>query len=160
VIDRGLAVHPEHPYLLARNARMLDAMGRPAEALASAERAARSGHASTMALHAELLARAGRAPEALMFAERAALRRPEDPAYARTRLELLIALGRFPEAEPVARALLTLDPSAPSHLLLGRVLIGRGQLAEANLHIALASALGAPADTIAKLRAVSPQDLP
>lgn len=156
VIDRGLAAHPEHPYLLARKARMLDAMGRPAEALASAERAAGSGHASTMALYAELLARAGRVPEALVFAERAALRRAEDPAYTRTRLELLIALRRYPEADPVARALLTLDPSAPSHLLLGRVLIGQGQLAEASLHLAIAAALGAPADAVAKLRTFIP----
>ena len=157
VLDRGLAVHPDHPYLLAQKARMLDATGQPAEALAAAERAARSGHASTMALHAELLARAGRAPEALVFAERAALRRPEDPAYARTRLELLIALRRFAEAEPVARELVARDPGAPSHLLLGRVLIGRNQLAEADLQLAIAAALGAPADAIVKLRALLPR---
>jgi tetratricopeptide (TPR) repeat protein len=156
VLDRGLAVDPEQPYLLAQKARMLDVMGRPAEALASAERAARSGHASTMRLYADLLARAGRVPEALGFAERAALRRPEDPVYARARLELLIALGRYADADLVARELVVHDPSAPSHLLLGRVLIGRGLLTEADLHLGIAAVLGAPADAIAKVRAAIP----
>jgi tetratricopeptide (TPR) repeat protein len=145
VIDGGLAVHAEHPYLLAQKARMLDAMGRRSDALTAAEHAARSGHASTLALYSDLLARTGRAPEALGFAERAAVRRPEDPAYARMQLELLIALGRLAEAEPIARALVTRDPSGPSQLLLGRVLIGRGQRAEAAVHLDLAAALGARA---------------
>jgi tetratricopeptide (TPR) repeat protein len=160
VLDRGLAVHPEQPYLLARKARMLDLAGRPAEALGCAERAARSGHASTMALYAGLLARAGRATEALGFAERAALRRPEEPSYAQTRLELLIALARYPDAEPVARDLVARDPGAPSHLLLGRVLIGRGQLAEARLDLAIAAALGARPEAVAKLRGLVPHDAP
>jgi tetratricopeptide (TPR) repeat protein len=159
VIDRGLAVHPDHPYLLAQKARMLDATGHRAEAIATAERAARSGHASTMALHAELLARAGRLPEALGFAERAALRRPEEPAYEQTRLELLIALGRFAEAEPIARALVTRSPGAAGQLLLGRVLIGCGQAAEAAAHLELAAALGAPAAAIARARAALPRRL-
>jgi predicted Zn-dependent protease len=113
-----------------------------------------------MALYAGLLARAGRATEALGFAERAALRRPEEPSYAQTRLELLIALARYPDAEPVARDLVARDPGAPSHLLLGRVLIGRGQLAEARLDLAIAAALGARPEAVAKLRGLVPHDAP
>jgi protein O-mannosyl-transferase len=160
VIDLGLAGHPEHAYLLARKARMLDALGRSVEALAASERAARSGHASTMALHADLLTRAGRAREALEFAERAARRRPEVPAYARAQLALLVTLGRYADADPVARALLVRDPSAPSHLLLGRVLVGRGWFAEAALHLGIAAAIGAPADAVARLRGLIPPGLP
>ncbi len=115
------------------------------DAVAAAERATRSGHASTLALYAQLLARAGRAPEALGFAERAALRRPEDARCARGRLELMIALGRYAEAEPIARALIARDPSGPSQLLLGRVLAGRGKLSEAAVQLDLAAALGARA---------------
>jgi hypothetical protein len=48
------------------------------------------------------------------------------------------------------------DASAPSHLLLGRVLVGRGQLAEAAVQLATAAALGAPAEAVAKLRALIP----
>ena len=121
VIDRGLAVHPDHPYLLADGARMLAEMGRPAEALVRSERAARSGHASTLALHAELLAAAGRRSEAAAFAERAARRRPEIAAYTEVWVELLLALGRRDEAEAVARDRLARDPGPASARLLGRV---------------------------------------
>ena len=121
VIDRGLAVHPDHPYLLADGARMLAQMGRPAEALVRSERAARSGHASTLALHAELLAAAGRRSEAAAFAERAARRRPEIAAYTEVWVELLLALGRRDEAEAVARDRLARDPGPASARLLGRV---------------------------------------
>lgn len=161
VIDRYLAVRPDHDgYLHARKARMLDALGRPADALAAAEHAARSGHASSMSLYAELLARAGRPADALPFAERAAARRPEMPVYARARLELLIALGRYADAEPVARALLTSDPRAPSYLLLARVLVGRGQPAEAAAQLDGAARLGAPADAVAAVRALIPRISP
>ncbi|HEX7843951.1 MAG TPA: hypothetical protein VF469_41035 [Kofleriaceae bacterium] len=152
VIDRGLEAHPEHAYLPAAKARMLDMMGRPADALEASGRAARSGHASTMALHAELLARAGKLSEALPFAERAALRRPEVPAYAQTRVELLVALRRYAEADPVARELVARDPSARSHLLLGRVLAARGQFTEAEQQLGMAAALGAHADAVEALR--------
>jgi predicted Zn-dependent protease len=161
VIDRYLAVRPDHDgYLHARKARMLDALGRPADALAAAEHAARSGHASSMSLYAELLARAGRPADALPFAERAAARRPEMPVYARARLELLIALGRYADAEPIARAQLTTDPHAPSHLLLARVLVGRGQPAEAATQLDRAARLGAPADAVAAVRALLPRTSP
>lgn len=125
VIDRGLAVHPDHPYLLADGARMLAAIGRPAEALVRSERAARSGHASTLALHAELLAAAGRASEAVPFAERAARRRPEVAGYTEAWIELLLALGRRDEAEAVARERLARDPGPVSARLLGRVYADR-----------------------------------
>jgi Flp pilus assembly protein TadD len=121
VIDRGLAIHPDHPYLLADGARMLATMGRRAEALVRSERAAHSGHASTLALHAELLAAAGRRAEAVPFAERAARRRPEVAAYAEAWVELLLAVGRRPEAEAVARDRLTRDPGPASVRLLARV---------------------------------------
>jgi protein O-mannosyl-transferase len=160
VLERGLAAHPDHGYLLARKARMLDAMGHPADALAAAEHAARSGHASTMSLYAELLARGGRWSEALAFAERAALRRPEMPVYARTRIALLIALHRYDEADPVARMLMVRDPGAQSHLLLARVLVGRDRFAEAAVHLDLATALGAPAETTATIRALIPRTRP
>ena len=154
VLDRCLAVHPDHADLLARKARMLDVAGRPAAALAAAEHAARSGRASTMALYAELLARAGRPADALPFAERAAARRPEMPVYARARLELLIRLDRYADAEPVARALVAADPRAPSYLLLARVLVGRGEPAEAAAQLDRAARLGAPADAVAAVRAL------
>lgn len=157
VIERGLAVDPEHTYLRAARARMLDAMGRPAEALADSERAARSRHTSAMALHAELLARAGSMSEALAFAERAVARRPEVPAYARARIELLIALGRYAEADLVARALVASDPGAGSHLLLGRVLVARGQFTEAEQQLGMAAALGAPGNAVARLRRLIPR---
>jgi hypothetical protein len=57
----------------------------------------------------------------------------------------------------VARALVASDPSVPSHLLLGRVLFGRGQLVEADLELAIAAVLGAPADAIARVRGSFPQ---
>jgi tetratricopeptide (TPR) repeat protein len=121
VLDRGLAIHPDHPYLLADGARMLAMMGRRAEALVRSERAARSGHASTLALHAELLAAAGRRAEAVPFAERAARRRPEVAAYIEAWVELLLAVGRRPEAEAVARDRLARDPGPASARLLARV---------------------------------------
>ncbi len=121
VIDRGLAVHPDHPYLLADGARMLAELHRPAEALVRSERAARSGHASTLALHAELLAATGRRSEAAAFAERAARRRPEIAAYTEAWVELLLALGRRDQAEAVARERLARDPGPASVRLLGRV---------------------------------------
>jgi tetratricopeptide (TPR) repeat protein len=153
VIDRGLAVHPEHAYLLARKARMLDAIGRRSEALATAERAARSGHASTMSLYAEQLAHAGRPSEALGFAERAAQRRPENPDYARRRIEILIALARFGEAVPLARELCVRDRRAVSHIVLGRALVGGGEIAEARRELDLAVAMDARDDMLAPLRA-------
>ena len=153
VADRGLAAHPDHPYLLSRKARMLDADGRSAEALATAEHAARSGHASTMVLYAELLAHAGRAAEALGFAERAVQRRPEDPAYARTRIELLLQLGRFSDAEPLARELVARDPRGIHHVVFGVALAGTGKLDDARRELDLAIAGGAPSDQRAQLRA-------
>lgn len=156
VLDRGLAAHPDHAYLQARKARMLDAIGRAAEALSAAERAARSGHASAMALYAELLARAGRPEQALAFAERAARRRPEIAAYTWAELELRIALGRFTEAETAVRAALTRHPGPRGHLLLARALIGRGAGGEAARELDRAATLGAPAEPIAAVRALLP----
>jgi tetratricopeptide (TPR) repeat protein len=152
ILARGLAVHPDHPYLLADQARQLDALGRHAEALAASAHAAQSGHASTLALHADLLARAGRTADAARFAERAARRRPEIPAYARRWIDLLLADRRTAEAESAARDLAAHDPSAASYLLLARALIASGKQAEAEPHLALAAALAAPADAIAAVR--------
>jgi tetratricopeptide (TPR) repeat protein len=130
VIDRGLALHPDHPYLLADGARVLAALHRPVEALVRSERAARSGHASTLALHAELLAAAGRRSEAAAFAERAARRRPEIAAYTEAWVELLLALGRRDQAEAVARERLARDPGPASAGLLGRVFANRSASAD------------------------------
>jgi tetratricopeptide (TPR) repeat protein len=152
VLARGLAVHPDHPYLLADQARQLDALGRHADALAASAHAAQSGHASTLALHAELLARAGRAAEAVAFAERAARRRPETPAYAQRWIDLLLAARRTTDAEAAARDVAAHDISGASQLLLAHALIAAGKPAEALPHLALATALGAPADAVATVR--------
>ncbi|HEX3477758.1 MAG TPA: hypothetical protein VHT91_22205 [Kofleriaceae bacterium] len=125
VINRGLARHPDHPYLLADGARMLAELGRLSEALVRSERAARSGHASSLALHAELLAATGRRSEAAAFAERAARRRPEVAAYTEAWVELLLAIGHRDEAEAVARDRLARDPGPASARLLGRVFTDR-----------------------------------
>lgn len=152
LLARGLAVHPDHPYLLADQARQLDALGRHADALAASAHAAQSGHASTLALHAELLARAGRAAEAAAFAERAARRRPETPAYAQRWIDLLLAARRITDAEAAARDVAAHDISGASQLLLAHALIAAGKPAEALPHLALATALGAPADAVAAVR--------
>jgi tetratricopeptide (TPR) repeat protein len=156
VLARGLALHPDQPYLLAGYARQLDALGRHADALAASAHAAQSGHASTLALHADLLARAGRGAEAIAFAERAARRRPETPAYARRWIDLLLADGRPAAAESAARDLAAHDISGSSQLLLAHVLVGSGKRAEALPHLALATALGAPTDAVAAVRSRIP----
>jgi predicted Zn-dependent protease len=156
VLARGLAVDPDQPYLLADQARQLDALGRHADALAASAHAAQGGHASTLALHADLLARAGRGAEAIAFAERAARRRPETPAYARRWIDLLLADGRPAAAESAAHDLAAHDISGSSQLLLAHVLVASGKRAEALPHLALATALGAPTDAVAAVRSRIP----
>jgi thioredoxin-like negative regulator of GroEL len=160
ILARGLAVHPDHPYLLADQARQLDALGRHADALAASAHAAQSGHASTLALHAELLARAGRVAEAAAFAERAARRRPETAAYAQHWIDLLLAARRTTDAEAAARDVAARDISGASQLLLAHALIAAGKPAEALPHLVLATALGAPADAVAAVRSHVASDAP
>ncbi|HEY0189592.1 MAG TPA: hypothetical protein VGC42_00625 [Kofleriaceae bacterium] len=143
-VEGCLARHPDDGYLLLRQARMLAQLGRPAEALAAAAHAAQSGYASAMSSYADLLIAAGRPGDALFWAERAAIRRWDQPSYARARIDLLLQLGRDAEAEAVARRLAWQDPRALDQRVLGRVLLRRGQPAEAAARLALARALGAP----------------
>ncbi len=83
---------------------MLALLGR-ADALAAAEHAAQSGYASAMSYYGDQLIAAGRPADALYYVERAAIRRFDKPVYARTRIMLLLQLGRDADAEAVARKL-------------------------------------------------------
>jgi tetratricopeptide (TPR) repeat protein len=153
VLDVGLQIHPDHVYLLERKASILIALGRRDEALAATTRAAESGFSSAMWMHADLLHRMGRNAEAVVFAERATKRKPENEGYAATFAEILIAVHREREAEPVLRSLLALSPQRSSyHFLLAVVLVRTGRVAEAQAHIDAAAADPALADAVRTLR--------
>ena len=157
ILEAGLVLNPEEPYLLLHDANLLEATHRRPEALVAARRAAQSGHASTLWLYAQLLHVDKRDEEALPWAERAAARRPEMSKYPRTVAEILLKLDRAREAEAVLRRLLAVEPSPLHHLMLADALLQQRRFAEAE--VALADATRRQdmyGKDIAKLRADYP----
>lgn len=121
-LDRGLALLPNHPYLLMKKARLLWAMKQSARAREAAAIAALSGHASAMWTYAQLLQAAGQREPALLWAERASVRAPEFTTYTTTYIDLLLALDRRRDAERVARILVVREPTKANIAVLEKVL--------------------------------------
>ena len=154
VLDAALTRRPTNGYLLAAKARVLALVGRHDEAIAVGEQAANSGKSSVIFEHASRLHQHGRTADALAWIERAVTQQPKIEMYTRLKGELLVALGRFAEAEPVLRAALALDDRpTTTHLKLATALVRMGRSSEALPHLDRASRDPSLARAIAALRA-------
>ena len=154
VLDLGLTAEPRQPYLLEQRAQILEGLGRHAEALEAARRAAETRTSSGMFYYALLLDRAGRAGDALPWAERAARRHPELADDQRLVAKLDVELGRFDDAARATEASLRADPSSASdHLAYAQILMHLGRRAEAARELDAAAADPALAPKIARVRA-------
>lgn len=158
VLERCVALRPDHPYILDSQARILATDGRLPEALRSSERAAASGRAGAMWYHATLLARAGRSAEALTFAERAARKNPTITQHVWTWAELLVENGRGDAAELLISSLLARDPSGATAMVAARVALGRRAWSTAEARLDLAASLGANTALVSELRARIPEN--
>ncbi|HEY4177016.1 MAG TPA: hypothetical protein VGM90_09305 [Kofleriaceae bacterium] len=152
VVDGGLAVRPDDPYLLGLRSMVLGAMKRRDESFADSERAAASGHASLMFAHAGLLQEQRRYSEALPFAERAATKRPDDPVFAWRQITILTALHRYTEAERVAFDLERHFPGSASEMVTARVYAAWRRPDFTEFHLTTARLLGAYASAAQKVR--------
>jgi tetratricopeptide (TPR) repeat protein len=111
-VEQGLAVLPDDIQLRMQRADLLWQLGRRAEALADAQRAAETGASSAAAGYAHKLLDTGRAEQALWWAERAARFHPEVETYQETLADVCVTLRRWSCAERALRAAIAIPGHA------------------------------------------------
>jgi tetratricopeptide (TPR) repeat protein len=143
-----LAKESQHPGALHMLGLALLAQGRPREALAPLEEAARLRADSVIETHLAItLRQTGQSARALNVLERATTRQPPFPLAFHELGVLLFSLRRLDQAEAVLRRGLEVAPAMPElSLILGGIFLDRADRANAKIAFArvLAGAPGHP----------------